>query len=98
MILANALAAPTELAAFEDHQWHSDNLATMTVPVYPLVGSTSPPFNRRFADFVARHVPGTRVQIVDGGNHATPTDNPKTFAAVLTDLRQREPNSDQAKE
>jgi pimeloyl-ACP methyl ester carboxylesterase len=98
VMLANALAAPTELAAFEDRQWRPEHLATVTVPVYPLVGSTSPPFNRRFADFVAEHVPGTRVQIVEGGKHATPTDNPKAFAAVLADLRQREPNSDQAKD
>lgn len=98
MMLANALAAPTELKAFEDHEWHPEDLAAMTVPVYPLVGSASPPFNRRFADFVAQHVPSTRVQIIEGGKHATPTDNPKTFAALLADLRQREPNSDQAKD
>ncbi len=87
MLLANALASPTELRAYEAHEWHAGDLATMSVPVYPMVGSTSPPFNRQFADFVAAHVPGAHDEVVEGGNHGTPTDDPTRFAALLASLR-----------
>ncbi len=59
----------------------------MSVPVYPMVGSTSPPFNRQFADFVAAHVPGAQVEVVEGGTHGTPVDDPTRFAALLASLR-----------
>ncbi len=87
MLLANALAGPTELAALEGHLWRETDLMKLTVPVYPMVGGTSPPFNRRFADFVAAHVPDTRVHVVESGNHGTPIDDSATFAALLTRLR-----------
>lgn len=87
MLLTNALASPTELRAYEAHEWRTDELAQLGVLVYPLVGSTSPPFNRQFADLVATHVPGARVEVVEGGNHGTPLDDPVRFAAVLASLR-----------
>lgn len=87
ILLTNALASPTELRAFEAHEWHAGDLAQLSVPVYPLVGSTSPPFNRQFADFLAAHAPGAHVEVVDGGNHGTPIDDPTRFAAVLASLR-----------
>jgi pimeloyl-ACP methyl ester carboxylesterase len=89
-LLANALATPTELAAFEAHVWQADDLARLAVPVYPLVGSTSPPFNRRFADLVAQHVQGAQVEVVAGGDHGTPVADPASFAGVLKRLRERE--------
>ncbi|MGI8458267.1 MAG: alpha/beta fold hydrolase, partial [Propionibacteriaceae bacterium] len=87
LLLANALASPTELRAFEAHQWDADDLAQLSMAVSPLVGSTSPPFNRQFSDFVAAHVPGAHVEVVEGANHGTPVDDPAPFAAVLKGLR-----------
>ena len=87
MFLANALAGPTELRALEAHEWRSDDFARVSAPVHLLVGSTSPPFNRQFADFVAAHVPGAHVEVVEGGNHGTPLDDPSRFAAVIERLR-----------
>ncbi len=87
MLLANALASPTELRAFEAHHWHPEDLAPLSVPVYPMVGSTSPPFNRQFADFVAAHLPGAEVKVIDGGIHGTPVEDPARFAAVLASRR-----------
>ncbi|MEP7089156.1 MAG: alpha/beta hydrolase [Nocardioidaceae bacterium] len=87
MLLTNALAGPTELRAWEAHEWQADDLARLRVPVHPLVGSESPPFNRRFADFVATHVPGAHVDVVEGGSHGTPLEDPTSFAVVLASLR-----------
>ena len=83
ILLANALAAPTELAAYESHHWHPDDLTQITVPIHLMIGSTSPPFNRRFADFIARHVSSSRVDVIEGGNHGTPVAEPDKFAARL---------------
>lgn len=86
ILLANALAAPTELEAYERHEWRPDELTQVTVPVHLLIGSTSPPFNRRFADFIARHVSSSRIDVIEGGNHGTTVAEPAKFAAVLADL------------
>ena len=87
MLLANALSSPTELRALEAHEWHASNLTQLSMPVYSMVGSTSPPFNRQFADFVAAHVPGAQVEVVEGANHGTPVEDPTRFGAVLARLR-----------
>ena len=87
--LANVLEGPTELAAMEDHRWHTADLAQLTVPVYPMVGSTSPPFNSGFTNFVAEHIPDTQVQGIEGGNLGTPIDDPAKFDALLAQLRRQ---------
>jgi hypothetical protein len=60
MALANALAIPAGLRAFEARDWNAQDLSALDMPVTFLIGSQSPPFSRRFADTIASRIPTPR--------------------------------------
>lgn len=91
MGLANALAIPTGLRAFEGHDWRSENLSGISIPTYFLIGSTSPAFNRQLSDQLVAMIPGATVEVFEGGSHGTPMDQPAKFAGLLSTLRDRVP-------
>jgi pimeloyl-ACP methyl ester carboxylesterase len=93
MALANALAIPTGLRAFETYDWHAQDLSALDMPVTFLIGSQSPPFNRRFADSVASRIPHATIEVIDDGSHGTPMEQPDRFAQVLDQLRTRQTQS-----
>ena len=72
MVLANALAIPTGLRAFEAYDWNAQDLSTLDMPVTFLIGSKSPPFNRRFPGSVASRIPHATIEVIDGGSHGIP--------------------------
>jgi pimeloyl-ACP methyl ester carboxylesterase len=96
MALANALAIPAGMRAFEAWDWSVQDLSALDMPVTFLIGSKSPPFNRRFADSVASRIPHATVEIIDGGSHGTPMEQPDRFARVLDQLRTRRTQPDGA--
>ena len=96
MALANALAIPTGLRAFEAWDWNAQDLSALDMPVTFLIGSKSPPFNRRFADSVASRIPHATIEVIDGGSHGTPMAQPDRFAQVLGQLRTRTTQADSA--
>jgi pimeloyl-ACP methyl ester carboxylesterase len=89
MALANALAIPTGMRAFEAYDWDAQDLSTLDMPVTFLIGSKSPPFNRRFADSIVSRIPHATIEVIDGGSHGTPMEQPDRFAQVLDQLRTR---------
>jgi pimeloyl-ACP methyl ester carboxylesterase len=96
MALANALAIPAGMRAFEAWDWNAQDLSALDMPVTLLIGSQSPPFNRRFADSVASRIPHATIEVVDGGSHGTPMEQPDRFARVLDQLRTRQTQEDGA--
>ena len=83
MLLDNALSIPAELRAHENHLWNETSLEPVTIPILMLVGADSPPFNRRFADWVASVTPSARVTELSHANHGTPVEDPARVAAIL---------------
>jgi pimeloyl-ACP methyl ester carboxylesterase len=83
MLLDNALSIPVELRAQEDHSWHETSLESMTIPILLLVGADSPPFNRRFADWVANVAPSAQVSELAHATHGTPMEDPARVASIL---------------
>jgi pimeloyl-ACP methyl ester carboxylesterase len=96
MALANALSIPTGMRAFEAWDWNAQDLSALDMPVTFLIGSKSPPFNRRFADSIASRIPHATIEIIDGGSHGTPMEQPDRFAQVLGQLRTRQSQADSA--
>jgi pimeloyl-ACP methyl ester carboxylesterase len=96
MVLANALSIPASLRAFEAWDWNARNLSALDMPVTFLIGSQSPPFGRRFADSIAGRIPHATIEVIDGGSHGTPMDQPDRFARVLDQLRTRTTQADSA--
>jgi pimeloyl-ACP methyl ester carboxylesterase len=96
MALANALAIPTGMRAFEAYDWNAQDLSVLDMPVTFLIGSQSPPFNRRFADSIASRIPHATIEVIDGGSHGTPMEQPDRFAQVLGQLRTRQTHEDGA--
>ena len=96
MVLANALSIPTEMRAFEAWDWNAQDLSALEMPVTFLIGSKSPLFGRRFANSVASRIPHATIEVIDGGNHGTPMEQPDRFAQVLDQLRARQTQPDGA--
>jgi pimeloyl-ACP methyl ester carboxylesterase len=96
MVLANALAIPAGLRAFEAWDWNAPDLSALDMPVTFLIGSKSPPFNRRFADSIASRIRHATIEVIDGGSHGTPMEQPDRFAQVLDQLRTRKTQKDSA--
>jgi pimeloyl-ACP methyl ester carboxylesterase len=96
MALANALSIPTSLRAFEAWDWNAQDLSSLDMPVTFLIGSQSPPFGRRFADSITGRIPHATIEVIDGGSHGTPMDQPDRFAQVLDQLRTRTTQADSA--
>jgi pimeloyl-ACP methyl ester carboxylesterase len=96
MALANAPSIPTGMRAFEAWDWNAQDLSALDMPVTFLIGSKSPPFNRRFADSIASRIPHATIEIIDGGSHGTPMEQPDRFAQVLGQLRTRQSQADSA--
>jgi pimeloyl-ACP methyl ester carboxylesterase len=94
MALANALAIPAGLRAFEACDWDAQDLSALGMPVTFLIGSQSPPFNRRFADSVASRIPHATIEVIAGGSHGTPMEQPDHFAQLLGQLRTRQAQAD----
>jgi pimeloyl-ACP methyl ester carboxylesterase len=95
MALANALAIPAGLRAFEACDWNAQDLSALDMPVTFLIGSKSPPFNR-FPDSIASGIPHATIEVIDGGSHGTPMEQPDRFAQVLDQLRTRQTRADGA--
>jgi len=96
MVLSNALSIPAGMRAFEAWDWDAQDLSALDMPVTFLIGSKSPPFNRRFADSVAARIPHATIEVIDGGSHGTPMEQPDRFAQVLDQLRTRTTQADSA--
>jgi pimeloyl-ACP methyl ester carboxylesterase len=96
MVLANALAIPAGMRVFEAWDWDAQDLSALDMPVTFLIGSKSPPFNRRFADSIASRIPHATIEVIDGGSHGTPMEQPDRFAQVLAQLRTRQSQADGA--
>ena len=90
MALANALAIAAGLRAFEAWDWNAQDLSALDMPVTFLIGSQSPPFNRRFPGSVASRIPHATIEVIDGGSHGTPMEQPDRSAQVLGQLRTRQ--------
>jgi pimeloyl-ACP methyl ester carboxylesterase len=87
MLLENALSIPAELRAHENHVWQEESLASMAIPIMAIVGADSPPFNRRFADWVATITASAHVTEWSRANHGTPMEDPGRVASVLLEDR-----------
>jgi pimeloyl-ACP methyl ester carboxylesterase len=96
MALANALAIPTRLRAFEACDWNVQDLSALDMPVTFLIGSKSPPFARRFPGSVASRIPHATIEVINGGSHGTPMEQPDRFTQVLGQLRTRQTRADSA--
>jgi pimeloyl-ACP methyl ester carboxylesterase len=83
MLLDNALAIPSELQAHEEFIWNEEAVGSLDVPILLLIGAESPPFNRRFADWVADVTPSAEVTVLPKAGHGLPIEDPGTFAAIL---------------
>jgi pimeloyl-ACP methyl ester carboxylesterase len=94
MVLSNALSIPAALRAFEAWDWDAQDLSALDMPVTFLIGSQSPPFNRRFADSIASRIPHATIEVIDGGSHGTPMEQPDRFAQILGQLRTRQTQED----
>jgi pimeloyl-ACP methyl ester carboxylesterase len=94
MVLSNALSIPAALRAFEAWDWDARDLSALDMPVTFLIGSQSPPFGRRFADSIASRIPHATIEVIDGGSHGTPMEQPDRFAQVLDRLRTRKAQAD----
>lgn len=66
------------------------------MPVTLLIGSQSPPFNRRFADSLTSRIPHSTIELIDGGSHGTPMEQPGDFAEILDRLRAHNTQADSA--
>ena len=78
-VLADAQATLGDLSALSRHSFHFARCAEVTMPVLLQTGSDSPP-HLYMTDLLARHLPASRVEVLDGQAHEGMTTGPEQYA------------------
>ncbi|MEZ5227872.1 MAG: alpha/beta hydrolase [Acidimicrobiales bacterium] len=65
-----------------------DRLADIVAPTLVIVGELDTETPRAYSEFLADSIPDTRLMVLPGVGHLTPSEAPKAFAAAVRDFLQ----------
>jgi pimeloyl-ACP methyl ester carboxylesterase len=83
MLLRNARSFPIELESYAAYSFDAQRFGTLGIPTISLVGSESPPVNRRITDQLQATLQRHEIAVLEGQGHGAMMEAPERFAAVL---------------
>jgi pimeloyl-ACP methyl ester carboxylesterase len=83
LLLRNARSIPIELESYAAYDFDAQRFATLEIPTVSLVGSKSPPANRRITDQLHATLPQHEIAVLEGQGHGAMMEAPDVFATVL---------------
>ena len=79
---AQGLAHAARGMLAQQDSWVIDGLASIRVPTLVIVGDQDTPFLAP-CEYMAKKIPGARLEVIAGAGHASNLDQPEAFDRVL---------------
>lgn len=79
----NGLPPETAAVAYQDDAWVIEHLSSLACPLLAIVGSQDDVLYQTGSRYIAEHVPGARLLVVNGAGHAVHSEAPEDVNAAL---------------